>query len=140
MDGNRVSLTMAALSVNESFARIAVSAFIAPLDPTYGELSDIKTAVSEAVTNAIIHGYGQKSGEIRMNLEREGRRVAIEVIDDGIGIVDVEKARVPLYTTEPGLDRSGMGFTVMESFMDEVRVRSEPGKGTAVIMVKTLDN
>jgi stage II sporulation protein AB (anti-sigma F factor) len=125
-------------SVNESFARVAVSVFIAPLDPQLHEHNDIKTAVSEAVTNAIIHGYADKDGEITMSMLREGRRIVIEISDEGIGIANIAEAREPLYTTKPDMERSGMGFTVMESFMDTVEVRSEPGNGTTVILTKTL--
>jgi stage II sporulation protein AB (anti-sigma F factor) len=125
-------------SVNESLARVCVSVFIAPLDPQLNEHNDIKTAVSEAVTNAIIHGYADKNGEITMSMLREGRRIVIEISDEGVGIADVAEAREPLFTTKPDMERSGMGFTVMESFMDTLEVRSEPGSGTTVIMTKTL--
>jgi stage II sporulation protein AB (anti-sigma F factor) len=138
MEANRVSIAMDSNSVNESFARVAAAAFIAPLDPTCEELSDIKTAVSEAVTNAVIHGYSRQSGEVRMRLSREGRTVTIEISDDGIGIGDIDEARKPLFTTRPEIERSGMGFSVMEAFMDTVEVRSEPDKGTFVTMVKKL--
>jgi stage II sporulation protein AB (anti-sigma F factor) len=139
MGNNRVSISMAGVSANESFARVAVSGFIAALDPTYDELSDIKTAVSEAVTNAIIHGYGDGSeGEIHILLTRDNRTVTIEITDNGAGISNVDEARAPLFTTKPELERSGMGFTVMETFMERVEVRSKPGEGTTVTMVKTL--
>jgi len=135
---NRVTLIMESRSANVAFARVAATAFLAPLDPTVGELSDIKTAVSEAVTNAVIHGYGDGTGEVRMILVLEGRNLIIEVIDDGVGIENVSAAREPLFTTKPELERSGLGFTVMESFMDQVEVYSVPGQGTTVIMSKVL--
>jgi stage II sporulation protein AB (anti-sigma F factor) len=140
METNRVTVEMECRSINESFARIAAAAFITPLDPTYGDVNDIKTAVSEAVTNAIIHGYNQENGLITMTLSREERTVTITVSDSGIGIENINEARTPLYTTKPDMERSGMGFTVMETFMDSVNVVSQPGKGTVVTMVKTLEN
>ncbi|MDR1664819.1 MAG: anti-sigma F factor [Clostridiales bacterium] len=135
---NRVEITMESRSVNEQFARMAVAAFIAPLDPSVSELTDIKTAVSEAVTNAIIHGYEHTPGEVRLSLSCEGRCLTVEVSDDGAGIENIPDAMQPLFTTKPELERSGMGFTVMENFMDEVRVISEKGKGTAVVMKRKL--
>lgn len=135
---NRVEITMESRSVNEQFARMAVAAFIAPLDPSVSELTDIKTAVSEAVTNAIIHGYEHTLGEVRLSLSCEGRCLTVEVSDDGAGIENIPDAMQPLFTTKPELERSGMGFTVMENFMDEVRVISEKGKGTAVVMKRKL--
>lgn len=135
---NYAHIKFLSLSVNESFARMAISSFIAPLEPTISELSDIKTAVSEAVTNAIVHGYENKPGEIELKMSSSGRTVRIEVIDDGIGIADVEKAKEPFFTTCSDGTRSGMGFTVMESFMDEMTVASAPEEGTRVVMIKTL--
>ena len=135
---NYVSIVMQGDSVNEAFARVAVSAFVSALDPGLDELTDIKTAVSEAVTNAIIHGYENKAGEVRLNFSLKGKSVTIEVSDDGEGIEDVCMAREPLYTSKPEQERSGMGFTVMESFMDSVMVTSEKGKGTTVVMTKKL--
>lgn len=135
---NRIEVVMRSRSVNEAFARVAVAAFAAPLDPTVGELTDIKTAVSEAVTNAIIHGYEHAQGDVRMILSCVDRTVTIEIADDGSGIEDVMRARAPLFTTKPELERSGMGFTVMESFMDTVTVQSEKGRGTTVVMTKRL--
>ncbi len=128
-------------SENESFARVAVAAFAAPLDPTVEELTEIKTAVSEAVSNAIIHAYGEDEDgwvTVECTIEEDGR-VTITVTDTGIGIEDIAMAREPLYTSRPGEERSGMGFTVMESFMDKVEVESAAGLGTKVTMIKNLD-
>ena len=125
-------------SENESFARMCVAAFIAPLCPTVNELNDVKTAVSEAVTNAIVHGYGSEEGWIEMRVTKDKGFVRIEVMDDGAGIDDVDKAREPFYTTCADGTRSGMGFTVMESFMDSLRVVSAPEEGTRVVMEKKL--
>ena len=136
---NSANIKFLSLSQNESFARMCVSAFIAPLDPTVSELSDIKTAVSEAVTNAIVHGYGDKKGYIEMRLEAKDREVYIEVMDDGVGISDIDKARQPFFTTCTDGTRSGMGFTVMESFMDEMNIVSAPEEGTRVVMKKRLE-
>jgi anti-sigma F factor len=129
-------------SENESFARAAVSAFAASLDPTVEELTEIKTAVSEAVSNAIIHGYGEgEKGIITVEcLVDQERRVIIIVSDTGVGIDDIIQAREPLYTSKPDEERSGMGFTVMESFMDRLEVESELGAGTKVTMIKNLDS
>ena len=128
-----------AKAINESLARIIVSGFIMPLDPTIEELADIKTAVSEAVTNSIIHGYESKGGIVTLELTLEERLLTLKVIDNGIGIADIEQAKEPLYTSKPECDRSGMGFTVMESFMDRIKVDSRPGEGTIVTMIKKLD-
>ena len=136
---NSASIKFLSLSQNESFARMCVSAFIAPLDPTISELSDVKTAVSEAVTNAIVHGYGDKKGYIEMRLEARDREVHIEIMDDGVGISDIVKARQPFFTTCTDGTRSGMGFTVMESFMDEISIVSAPEEGTRVVMKKRLE-
>lgn len=125
-------------SSNEGFARVAVAAFISQLDPTLEEIADIKTAVSEAVTNAIIHGYEDTLGTVVMTAQWTNRLVTITVEDKGRGISDVDKARTPLYTTRPELERSGMGFTVMESFMDSVEVYSCFGEGTKIVMIKQL--
>lgn len=127
-----------AKSINESLARIIVSGFIMPLDPTIEELADIKTAVSEAVTNSIIHGYESKGGIVTLELTLEERLLTLKVIDNGIGIADIEQAKEPLYTSKPECDRSGMGFTVMESFMDSLHIISEYECGTTVIMTKQL--
>jgi len=135
---NKVVLEIEAHSQNVSLARIMATAFITPLDPTVGEMSDIKTAVSEAVTNAIIHGYGEGAGQVRLSLASHGRKITIDVTDAGVGIDDIQHAREPLFTTRPEMERSGLGFTVMESFMDEVIVTSTPGIGTTITMTKTL--
>ncbi len=133
---NYMILEIPSKSQNEAFARVATAAFASQLDPTIEEIADIKTAVSEAVTNSIIHGYENSEGiiTIKCNIDQSG--VEIEIADEGKGIDDVERARQPLYTSKPELERSGMGFTVMETFMDEVEVYSEKNKGTVVIMRK----
>lgn len=138
MKTNRMQLQFDAKSVNESFARVAVAAFLAELNPTLDEIADVKTAVSEAVTNAIIHGYPNTDGQVRLFCDVTGMCVQIIVEDDGIGIADVEKAREPFYTTKPELERSGMGFAFMDAFMDEVVVSSQPGEGTRVTMKKEI--
>jgi stage II sporulation protein AB (anti-sigma F factor) len=126
-------------SDNERFARTVAAAFVVELDPTLDELSEIKTAVSEAVTNAIIHGYEENEGIICMEGEICENCVTLVITDDGKGIEDITKAREPLYTGKPELERSGMGFTIMESFMDEMEVESTPGKGTKVTMRKKIE-
>ena len=131
---NSMTVTFSSLPVNEAFARMAVSAFIMPLDPTVSEITDIKTAVSEAVTNSIIHGYDGLSGDIVLFCSYEGREIYIEISDRGRGIADIKTAMTPLYTSRPELERSGLGFTVMETFMDSLKVESLPGEGTKVIM------
>ena len=131
---NQVSLEFPSRSANEGFARTAAACFAAQLDPTLEEINDIKTAVSEAVTNAIVHAYPDVLGKIVMKLRlREEHSLEIVVRDWGVGIPDVDRAREPLFTTG-GEERSGMGFTIMESFMDSLKVRSQPGKGTTVTM------
>lgn len=135
---NFVKLEFPSRSVNEGFARAAAAAFAAQLDPTLEELGDIKTAVSEAVTNAIVHAYPDSLGRVTMRLRiLSGGRLEIVVKDTGRGIEDVQKAREPLFTTG-GEERSGMGFTIMESFTDKLRVRSVPGKGTTVTMTRAI--
>lgn len=136
---NEMKLEFLSKSNNESFARIAVAAFVAQLDPTIEELADIKTAVSEAVTNSIIHGYEEKEGIIKIECKIFANSVEIEIEDNGKGIKDVEKAREPLYTSKSDLERSGMGFTIMESFMDELEVESILGVGTKVTMKKMIE-
>lgn len=136
---NRMQLRFSSLSENESFARVAVAAFVSQLDPTMEELTDIKTVVSEAVTNAIIHGYDNSPDEeIEIVAVIEGDRFTLTVEDSGKGIEDLELARQPLYTSKPELERSGMGFTIIENFMDEVDIVSRPGQGTKVVMVKRI--
>ena len=135
---NQVSLEFPSRSANEGFARTAAACFAAQLDPTLEEINDVKTAVSEAVTNAIIHAYPDTLGKIVMKLRiREGNLLEIVVRDWGVGIADVEQARTPLFTTGSE-ERSGMGFTIMESFMDQLKVRSAPGKGTTVTMRRKI--
>lgn len=135
---NRVKIEFQSKSQNESFARVAVAAFVSQLDPTIEEITDVKTAVSEAVTNAIIHGYDNKDGVVTIESMIEGNEVTIIVSDSGKGIEDIEQAMQPLYTSRPDLERSGMGFTVMETFMDSLEVYSEKGTGTKVIMKKVF--
>ena len=138
---NKMQIKLPSLSVNEGMARAAAAAFVSQLDPTATELADIKCAVSEAVTNCIVHGYRDCLGMIRMTVKLcEGRIVRIEIADKGCGIADIKQARQPLFTTDAAGERSGMGFTVMESFTDGVRVSSKPGKGTTVTMVKILSD
>mgnify|MGYP001026907847 CR=1 FL=1 len=133
---NEIKLEFDAISANESFARVAVAAFVTPVNPTLEELADVKTAVSEAVTNAIIHGYDGRQGKVLLHCILRERTLHIEVKDTGKGIENVEKAMEPLFTTRPELDRSGMGFSFMEAFMDDLQVLSEPGAGTCVVMKK----
>lgn len=135
---NEVKLQLDSRSVNEGYARVAISAFAAVLDPTVEEINDIRTAVSEAVTNCIVHAYRNGVGKIYIRVRLfDGGRVEIQIRDRGCGIADVQKAREPLFTTLGG-DRSGLGFSVMESFCDRVRVRSAVGKGTTVTLVKII--
>ena len=124
---NYLKAEFSSKSINESLARIIVSGFIMPLDPTIEELADVKTAVSEAVTNSIIHGYEGKEGMVSLEFILEERNLIVKVHDDGVGITDIERAREPLFTSKPECDRSGMGFTVMESFMDSLHIISEQG-------------
>ena len=138
MHNNYMYIKIPSLSVNESFARAAVAAFCSSLNPTMNEISDIKTAVSEAVTNSVVHAYEDQIGEIEIQCRIKGQLVEIIVEDFGCGIVDVDKAREPLYTTKPELERSGMGFSVMESFMDELVILSEKNVGTKVILRKKI--
>lgn len=138
MHNNYVYIKIPSLSTNESFARAAVAAFCSSLNPTIEEISDIKTAVSEAVTNSIIHGYENAVGDIVIQCRIKSHMVEIIVEDFGCGIVNVDKAKEPLYTSKPELERSGMGFAVMETFMDELVVLSEKDIGTKVILRKTI--
>lgn len=137
---NQATVQFISRSANEGFARTAAACFAAQLDPTLEEINDLKTAVSEAVTNAIIHGYGAGKGTVRMHATcSDDGVVVIDIIDRGRGISDVAHARQPFYTTSEGDERSGMGFTVMESFMDAVEVRSAVGHGTTVRLVKQIN-
>ncbi len=132
-----MQIKFSALSQNESFARVTVAAFIAQLDPTLDELTEIKTVVSEAVTNAIIHGYEQNpAGVVYISAAIEDDMIDLVIRDNGIGIEDIEEARQPLFTTKPELERSGMGFTIMENFMDKIEIESQPGSGTTVRLTK----
>ena len=135
---NEMKIEFLSKSSNEAFARIAVAAFIAQLDPTLEEVADIKTAVSEAVTNAIIHGYEEKIGIVKLICKIAQNEVFIEISDSGKGIENIEIAKQPLYTTKANLERSGMGFTIMESFMDSVNVESTLGVGTKISMTKKI--
>ena len=135
---NEMKLEFLSKSCNEAFARIAVAAFASQLDPTIEEIADIKTAVSEAVTNSIIHGYENKEGIVRLHCMIKNNNIIIEVSDTGIGIEDVNIAKEPLYTSKPNLERSGMGFTIMQSFMDELSVESVVNLGTKVTMRKVI--
>lgn len=135
---NRATFTFLSKSENEGFARMCVSALLMQADPTIEEMADVKTAVSEAVTNAIVHGYGHSNGEIFMECILEDKLITIIIKDNGKGIEDVEKAREPLYTTNPEMERSGMGFTVMETFMDSLDVSSIVGVGTKITMKKRI--
>jgi len=138
---NKIKVEFSSLSKNESFARVVIAAFAAQFDPTLDELSDIKTAVSEAVTNAIIHGYGNESEGNFVKLEATiiENEFTVKVIDNGAGIDNVDMAMQPLYTSRPDLERSGMGFTVMETFMDSLIVESVKGEGTTVTMKKAFN-
>lgn len=135
---NRMQVEFDAKSVNEGFARVAVAAFLTQLNPTLDEIADVKTAVSEAVTNAIIHGYENRGGTVYMTCGISGDTAVITVEDKGVGMSDVKKAMEPFFTTKPELERSGMGFAFMEAFMDEMQVESEPGVGTKVTMTKKI--
>ena len=135
---NEMQLIFDSRSSNESFARVAVAAFMTALNPTVEEVSDVKTAVSEAVTNAVIHGYENEVKSIYIRCRTEGKTLYLEIEDKGNGIEDVKQAMEPLFTTKPELDRSGMGFSFMEAFMDRLEVTSVPGQGTVVKMQKTI--
>ena len=138
---NSVKLTFASRSVNEGFARAVVAAFLVPLDPTVPQMADLKTAVSEAVTNCIVHAYPDSIGPVTLTAALyEGGLVRITVSDRGVGIADVEQAMQPMYTTGNPEERAGLGFAVMQSFMDKVRVSSTPGRGTRVTLSKHLDS
>lgn len=137
---NEMRLDFPAFPENEAFARMVISGFMLPLNPTMEQLADVKTAVSEAVTNAIVHGYGSGKGTVRMHAScHEDGTLVIDIIDRGCGIRDITHARQPFFTTAPEDERSGMGFTVMESFMDSVDVRSAVGQGTTVRLTKCIE-
>lgn len=138
MYDNEMELSFISKSNNEAFARITVAAFAAQLDPTIEELADIKTAISEAVTNCIIHGYEDAEGTVKIKAKLRDNVLEVEISDSGKGIEDIELARKPLYTTKGNLERSGMGFTIMESFMDEVEIQSVVGIGTKIVMKKAI--
>lgn len=137
MTDNYIRLEFPSMSINESFARAAIGAFAARLDPTLEELGDIKTAVSEAVTNCIVHAYPDNLGTIVLRAKISDETLEIQVRDTGVGISDIDQAREPMYSTG-GEERSGMGFTIMDSFMDKMKVRSESGKGTTVTMWRRI--
>ncbi len=138
---NHMKIEFASISENEGFARVVVAAFVSQLDPTLDELTDIKTVVSEAVTNAIIHGYdNDPNGVVAISAEINGDVVRITVSDRGAGIADLEQARQPLYTSKPELERSGMGFTIMENFMDQMEVETNVNQGTTVTMTKRIES
>ena len=139
-NSNEMTIIFDSRPENEGLARVAAAAFCTQLNPTLEEVADLKTAVSEAVTNCIIHGYQGEIHKIRMKCTRKERTIYLDIEDDGIGIADVEKAMEPLYTTRADQDRSGMGFTFMEACMDEVKVTSQVGKGTCVHMSKKIGN
>jgi len=137
-DTNEMEIQFDSKSCNEGFARVAVASFLTQMNPTVEEVADVKTAVSEAVTNAIIHGYEKQQGKIRIFCRISENQFFMEVSDKGKGILNVEEAMQPMYTTKPEEDRSGMGFAFMEAFMDEVKVESKPEKGTCVRMKKII--
>lgn len=136
---NHMHLTFDAKSINEGFARMVVMAFMTDMNPTLDEMQDVKTAVSEAVTNAIIHGYNDEDKQVELTCTKDGQKLTIVVEDKGVGILDVEEAKQPFYTTKPEQERSGMGFAFMEAFMDEMEVYSKVGEGTRVVMVKYIE-
>lgn len=136
---NEMSIEFDSRSCNESFARVTVAAFLTQLNPTLEEVADVKTAVSEAVTNAIIHGYENEVKKVHIFCGIIGKKIYVEIKDEGKGIADVKQAMEPLYTSKPQEERSGMGFAFMEAFMNELEVESAPGKGTVVRMMKEID-
>ena len=135
---NEMTIIFDSRPTNEALARVAVASFCTQLNPTLEEISDLKTAVSEAVTNCIIHGYEGEVHKIQVDCRLSGQELTVDVIDHGVGIADIQKAMEPMFTTKPDKDRSGMGFTFMEAFMDEVLVESEVGRGTTVHMKKII--
>ena len=138
-ENNTMEISFLSLSRNQAFARVSVAAFVSQLDPTLEELADIKTAVSEAVTNAMIHGYENRPETVKVTCSYNKQDVQITVTDQGLGIKNIEQAREPLYTSKPELERSGMGFTVMESFMDSIEIKSEIDQGTTITMGKKIN-
>ena len=141
MYDNKIKIEFESKSQNEGFARVAIAAFVSQLDPTIEEITDVKTAVSEAVTNSIIHGYeNKKEGIVVIEAMLSGNDITIIISDNGKGIKDVSQAREPLFTSRPDLERSGMGFTVMETFMDSHQVESQEGRGTRVVLKKKFDS
>ena len=139
MSENHMYLKFDAKSVNEGFARMAVAAFMVGLNPTLEEIADVKTAVSEAVTNSIVHGYPESDGEVEIFCEYLDQEIQICVFDQGIGIEDIEEAMQPFYTSKPKMERSGMGFAFMEAFMDTLEVQSSLGEGTIIKMTKKIE-
>ena len=135
---NHMQVSFDAKSTNESLARMVVAAFMTDMNPTLEQIADVKTAVSEAVTNAIIHGYDDESRQVELTCDQNGKQLVVTVEDHGSGIADLEQALQPFFTTKPELERSGMGFSFMEAFMDKIEVRSEKGKGTRVVMWKYI--
>lgn len=135
---NEMEVMFDSKSINEAFARVTVAAFMTQLNPTLEEVSDVKMAISEAVTNCIIHGYEMKTGKIWIRCKLQGKSLYIEVEDKGVGIGNVQEAIQPLFTSKPEMERSGMGFSFMEAFMDEISVESKPGEGTIVKMQKEI--
>ena len=133
---NHMQVVFDAKSENEGLARMLVTAFMSEMNPTLEQIADVKTAVSEAVTNAIIHGYENESESVSLSCDRDGQQLVVTVEDQGVGIADVEQAMQPFYTTKPQLERSGMGFAFMEAFMDKIEVCSQVGEGTRVVMWK----
>lgn len=136
---NELKLEFLSLSENEGFARSCVASFCLPINPSIETITDIKTAVSEAVTNCVVHAYPNKVGTITINVRLTKKEIYISIKDNGIGIADIKKAKEPFYTSKPDSERSGMGFTVMESFMDDVVINSEVNKGTEVVLIKKLE-
>ena len=135
---NEMQITFLSMAENESFARVVITAFAVQMSPTVSEIADIKTAVSEAVTNAIVHGYEGCTGQVVMRARMDDRWLTVEIRDEGKGIANVEQAMEPFYTSHPDQERSGMGFAVMQTFMDDLQVESAPGKGTTVRMRKRI--
>lgn len=135
---NHMQASFDAKSVNEGLARMLVAAFMADMNPTLEQLADVKTAVSEAVTNAIIHGYNDESRQVMLVCDRRNEQLTVTVEDEGVGIENIEQAKQPFYTSKPELERSGMGFAFMEAFMDKLTVESRPGKGTRVVLEKYI--